>query len=196
MWWGSGRVRCDGCGFVLARDVKQSGVYLGCQSRRRGIDCTGVASPRLDAVEEKIVLALSDALKGFRLPGRRSSGRDPIAAAEEGVAGAEARLGEGLAEAIRLGLSAGERGALLASLRADVVAAEAAMTESARRAAVSPEAAQSIRRLATELADSWHALADDERRAALAALDVQIHVSRGGTVTLRAPWRPAPRSVA
>ncbi len=196
MWWGSGRVRCDGCGFVMARDVKQSGVYLGCQSRRRGIDCPGVASPRLDVVEEQIVLALREALKGFRLPGRRSGRRDRIADAAAEVAAAEVRLGEGLAEAIRLGLSPGEREALLISLRADVVAAEVAMAEAARRAAVSPEAALSVRRLATELADSWHELADVERRAALAALDVQIRVSRGGAVTLRAPWRAAPRSAA
>lgn len=196
MWWGSGRVRCLGCGFGLARDVKSSGVYLGCQSRRRGIDCAGVASPRLDAVEGRVVFALREALNGFRLPGRRSNRPDPVAEGKADLSAAETRLGEGLAEAIRLGLSAAERAALLASLRADVRAAENALTDVTRRSAVTPEAVQSVRRLATELADSWHALADDERRAALAALDVQILVSRGGGVMLRAPWHRSPHVAA
>lgn len=196
MWWGSGRVRCDGCGFVLARDVKASGVYLGCQSRRRGIECTGIASPRLDVVEDRIVLALREALKGFRLPGRRSNRPDPVAASKVDLSAAETRLGEGLAEAIRLGLSTGAREALLASLRADIRAAESGLADATRRSAVTPEVVQSVRRLATELADSWHELADDERRATLAALDVQVLVSRGGAVTLLAPWRRSPRFAA
>lgn len=196
MWWGSGRVRCDGCGFVLARDVKQSGVYLGCQTRRRGIDCEGVSSPRLDLVEANLVRGLREALKGFRLPGSRSTRPDPLAAAQADLVAAEARLGEGLAEAIRLGLSAAERDALIASLRVDVHAAQASVVEATRRSAVTPKAVQSVRRLATELADSWPNLDDAERRAALAALDVQVRVMRGGTVRLQVPWRQAPQPAA
>ena len=196
MWWGSGRVRCDGCGFVLARDVKQSGIYLGCQTRRRGIDCEGVASPRLDLVEANLVRGLRDALKGFRLPGSRSTRSDPLAAAQAELVAAEGRLGEGLAEAIRLGLSAAERDALVASLRADVDAAQAAVVDATRRSAVTPEVVQSVRRLATELADSWGNLDDADRREALAALDVQVRVLRGGAVRLQVPWQQAPRSAA
>ncbi len=196
MWWGSGRVRCDGCGFVLARDIKQSGVYLGCQTRRRGIECEGVASPRLDVVEAHIVSALREALKGFRLPGNKAKRSDPVAVHQAELAAAETRLGEGVAEAIRLGLSAVERDALVASLRADVSAAETALADVTRRSAVTPEAAQHVRRLATELADWWDNLDDTERRAALAALDVQVHVMRGGGVRLQVPWRQAPRSAA
>lgn len=196
MWWGSGRVRCDGCGFVLARDIKQSGVYLGCQTRRRGIPCDGIASPRLDIVEANLIRGLRDALKGFRLPGSQSTRPDPLAAAQAELVAAEARLGEGLAEAIRLGLSAAERDALIASLRADVNAAQASVIDATRRSAVTPEAVQSVRRLATELADSWRSLNDAERRAALAALDVQVRVMRGGTVRLQVPWRQAPQPAA
>lgn len=196
MWWGSGRVRCDGCGFVLARDIKQSGVYLGCQTRRRGIGCEGVASPRLDVVEANIVRGLRDALKGFRLPGSKSKRADPIAASQAELAAAEARLGEGLAEAIRLGLSSAERDALVAALRADVSAAQAAVADASRRSAVTPEVVQSVRRMATELADAWDQLDDAEKRASLASLDVQIRVMRGGAVRLLVPWRQAPQSAA
>jgi len=142
------------------------------------------------------VLALREALKGFRLPGRRSNRPDHVAARQADLAAAEARLGEGLAEAIRLGLSTREREALLVSLRADVRAAESALADATRGAAVTPDAVLSVRRLATELADSWHQLTENERRAALAAVDVQILVSRGGAVTLLAPWRRSPRSAA
>lgn len=196
MWWGSGRVRCDGCGFVLARDVKQSGIYLGCQTRRRGIECEGVASPRLELVEANLLSGLREALKGFRLPRSRSTRPDPLAAAQAELVAAEARLGEGLAEAIRLGLSTAERDALIASLRADVNAAQALVVDATRRSAVTPEAVQSVRRLATELADSWPSLDDAERRAALAALDVQVRVMRGGAVRLQVPWRQAPQPAA
>lgn len=196
MWWGSGRVRCGGCGFVLVRDVQRSGEYLRCHSRRRGIDCPGIASPRVDIVEQRVVVALRQALKGLRLPGSRSSEEDPVAARQSDLAAAEARLGEGLAESIRLGLSARERDSLVTSLRADVRAAEMALADATRRSAVTPDAVVSVRRLATELADAWHELDADERRAALAALDVQIRVDRGGSVTLLAPWRHAPHSAA
>ena len=196
MWWGSGRVRCAVCGYVLVRDVKHAAIYLGCQSRRRGIQCEGIASPRLEVVEERLLSALREALKGFRLPGPRAGQTDPVAKCQADVVVAETRIGEGLAEAIRLGLTAAEREALMVSLRADVSAAQAALTEATRRSAVTPTAVQTVRRLATELADSWSALSDDERRAALAALDLQVRVGSGGHVTLQAPWRHASRSAA
>ena len=196
MWWGSGRVRCDGCGFVLVRYVKKSGIYLSCQSRRRGIECAGVATPRLDVVEENLVLALREALSGFRLPSSRQSNPDPIAASEAALAAAETRVGEGLAEAIRLGLSRAEREALMSALRADVVSASSALADASRRSTLTPDAVMSVRQLGNELANSWHGLADDERRAALAALDVQVRVRKGGSITLLAPWRRSPRSAA
>ncbi len=196
MWWGSGRVRCDGCGFVLVRDIKRSGIYLGCQTRRRGIACDGIASPRLDVVEGRVLQALRDALRGFRTPTRSAASRDPVEAAQEAVAAAEARLGEGLAEAIRLGLSARERDSLLSALRADVRTAEAAVADAQRRSSLAPHAVQAVRKVATELVELWPNLSDLERRAALAALDVQIRVGHGGTVKLQAPWRPASRSAA
>jgi DNA invertase Pin-like site-specific DNA recombinase len=195
MWWGSGRVRCGGCGFALARDVKKSGTYLGCQSRRRGIPCDGVASPRLDLVEALLLDGLHDALKGFRTPSRRR-GPDPLRSSEEALAAAEARVAEGLAEAIRVGLSTAQRDLLLASLQADVAAAEASLADARQRSTVRPETLESVRKIATELISSWASMTDTERRAALAALDVEVVVGRGAAVTLRAPWRAAPRSAA
>lgn len=196
MWWGSGRVRCDGCGYTLVRDVKQSGTYLSCQTRRRGIPCEGIASPRLDVVELNVVDGLREALSGFRLPASASKWSNPLAVSQGDLLAAEARLGEGIAEAIRLGLSAGERDALVTSLRKDVDVAQAAVANASRRSTVTPEAARAVRSLATELIDKWGELDDGERRASLAALDVQIRVLRSGAVRLQVPWRSAPRSAA
>ena len=174
----------------MARHNKPSAAYLICHSKRRGIDCNGVATPKLAAVEENAKKALREALKGLRLP-ERTSDRDPMVEARAMLDDAERRLGEGLADAIRLGLSSAEKDALLSSLRADVSSAGAELASASSRAAVSPDALRNVRRLATELVDTWTELNDVERREALAALDVRFHVGRKGVVTLTAPWRPA-----
>lgn len=192
LWWGSGRVRCAGCGYVLKRDKKASGIYFSCQSRRRGIDCAGVASPRLDVVEATMLMALREALSGMVLPGTTDS-PDRGATAAPTVEAAEERLGRGIAEALRLGLSERERDALLGQLREHVDAAKEAAATIARKPTFTDDALRAVERTAIELVDCWSDLSDEARRDALAALDVQVRVGRGATVELEAPWHAAAR---
>lgn len=187
MWWGSGRLRCARCGSVLTRARKASGTYLSCQSKRRGTGCEGIATPRLDVVEEQIIDGLRMALNGLVLPRAGDLQSDHEAAVAE-VEAAEARLGEGIAEAVRLGLSEGERDAMFARLRATVDEANDRLGEVEQPTSLTTEALEAAERSATELADRWLDLPDVDRREALAALDVTFLVERGPLVTVRAPW--------
>lgn len=191
MWWGSGRVRCALCEYALVRDPKASGTYLRCNSRRLGSGCAGIATPRVDLVEGRLVYALRAALEGLVLPTDPSSLGGASERAQAEMEAAEARLGEGLAEALRLGLSQRERDALLSVLRADVATAVAALQAVDKSSSLAPEVAKDVVRLANELADRWTEMGDDARRAALAALDVQVFIGSGGGITLRAPWHGA-----
>lgn len=190
MWWGSGRLRCVGCESVLSRARRKSGVtYLACQSKRR-TGCTGITTPRLEVVEPLVVDGLRLALSGLVLPDAVADQSD-VENARADIEAAELRLGEGMAEAVRLGLTERERDSMFARLRGDVDDAHDRLAALDQSTSLTAEALEAVGRDATELAARWTDLPDPKRRAALAALDVTFLVAKGPLVTVKAPWAAA-----